>query len=662
MKMNRLRISVLWSFVLLSACGGNSNSNSPSTQSSSIQMGGAIQGKTLALSQAVTTFAGSSSGSDGAGTAARFIAPGGITTDGTNLYVTDKDNTIRKIVIATGQVTTVAGTPGVYGSTDGVGTAASFYSPAGIVTDGLSLYVADSQNGTVRKIEIATGVVTTIAGNPRLHGGSFDGTGTAATFSLPIDLATDGINLYVRERGNTLAIRKIVIATGVVTTLSSNSTMFGSGITTDGTTLYIADAPAIRKLNIATGIITTQSTNPYVVNPSGMTTDGTDIYFVDSFEYKIRKMALATGLVTTLAGQTGVSGTADGTGIIANFLKPSGITSDGASLYIIDDRAIRKLVIATGEVTTLAGNMSAADDGVGKDARFHYPKGVTTDGLSLYTTDFGAIHQIVVNSGEVRTLAGSSGVFGTTDGIGVAARFGGSNNITTDGTNLYVTDNDTIRKVVIASGTVTTLVRIANPLSSGVTGTTAQPPGLFGITTDGENLFVTDIGGNTIRKVVIASGEATTIAGSIGVRGSTDGIGSAALFSSPKGITTDGKYLYVADNSNIRKIEVATGDVKTLAGRAGVYGSSDGTASAALFRMPRGVTTDGTYLYVTDSTTIRKIEISSGEVTTIAGNSAYGSIDAVGTMARFFGPADITTDGKSIFVVDAGSSVIRKVD
>ena len=102
-------------------------------------MGGSIQGKALSLSQSVTTFIGSSSGSDGTGTAARFIAPDGITTDGTNLYVTDKDNTIRKVVIASGEVTTLAGTPGVYGSADGTGAAASFYFPAGIVAVGTNL-------------------------------------------------------------------------------------------------------------------------------------------------------------------------------------------------------------------------------------------------------------------------------------------------------------------------------------------------------------------------------------------------------------------------------------------------------------------------------------------------------------------------------------------
>jgi len=89
------------------------------------------------------------------GTAARFSAPNGITTDGTNLYVTDTGNsTIRKIVISTGVVTTLAGSSaGSSGSTDGTGTSARFYSPYGITTDGTNLYVADTFNHTIRKIQ-----------------------------------------------------------------------------------------------------------------------------------------------------------------------------------------------------------------------------------------------------------------------------------------------------------------------------------------------------------------------------------------------------------------------------------------------------------------------------------------------------------------------------
>ena len=112
---------------------------------------------------------------------------------------------IRKIVISTGAVTTVAGT-GSSGWTNGTGTSASFSYPFGITTDGTNLYVADSSNHLIRKIVISTGVVTTLAGTG--SSGSANGTGTSASFSNPRGITTDGTNLYVADTGNHL-IRQI---------------------------------------------------------------------------------------------------------------------------------------------------------------------------------------------------------------------------------------------------------------------------------------------------------------------------------------------------------------------------------------------------------------------------------------------------------------------
>jgi len=156
----------------------------------------------------VTTVAGtgSSGSANGTGTSASFNNPSGITTDGTNQYVADQRNhLIRKIVISTGAVTTVAGTES-YGSSNGTGTAASFYYPYGITTDGTNLYVADTNNHLIRKIVISTGVVTTLAGTGST--GSANGTGTSASFNNPRGITTDGTNLYVADYSNH-RIRKI---------------------------------------------------------------------------------------------------------------------------------------------------------------------------------------------------------------------------------------------------------------------------------------------------------------------------------------------------------------------------------------------------------------------------------------------------------------------
>src|SRR3990172_7594153 len=187
-------------------------------------MGGSIQGTPLNLSGIVTTFAGPAQwtmSADDTGSAAGFYEPYGVVSDGTNLFVTDYQNhTIRKIVIATGQVTTFAGMAGVPGSDNGTGSTSRFFLPSDITTDGVNLYVTDSGNHTIRKIEISTGAVSTLAGMAGTAG-SADGTGSAARFNSPFGITTDLTNLYVTDSGNH-TIRQIVIGTGAVTTLAGS--------------------------------------------------------------------------------------------------------------------------------------------------------------------------------------------------------------------------------------------------------------------------------------------------------------------------------------------------------------------------------------------------------------------------------------------------------
>ena len=162
------------------------------------------------------------------------------------------------------------------------------------------------------------------------------------------------------------------------------------------------------------------------------------------------------------------------------------------------------------------------------------------------------------DSESVTTLAGTTLTSGSTDATGTNAKFHSSHAITTDGTNLYVADggNNRIRKIVISSGVVTTIAGSSQG-STDATGTNAEFYSPTGITTDGTNLYVSDYNNSTIRQIVISSGVVTTLAGTVGTPGSTDATGTSARFNNPKGITTDGTNLYVAErgNSMIRKIE-----------------------------------------------------------------------------------------------------------
>jgi sugar lactone lactonase YvrE len=260
-------------------------------------------------------------------------------------------------------LTTIAGKAGIWGSSDGAGAAALFYYPRGIATDGANLYVADSSNHTIRKIAISTGEVTTLAGSAGASGSS-DGVGTAARFYYPCGITTDGANLYVADTSNH-TIRKIGISTGFVTTLAGTEEISG----------YRDGAGTLARFFF----------------PYGITTDGADLYVADSSNHTIRKIAISTGVVTTFAGTADVPGNSNGTGQMARFCYPRGIETDGTNLYVADtgNHTIRRIAISTREVTTLAGSAGyeGSDDGTGDTARFYFPSGVTTDGAKIYVAD-----------------------------------------------------------------------------------------------------------------------------------------------------------------------------------------------------------------------------------------------------------------------------------
>jgi sugar lactone lactonase YvrE len=290
---------------------------------------------------------------------------------------------------------------------------------------------------------------------------------------------------------------------------------------------------------------------------------------------------------------------------------PQGITTDGINVYISDSDAnvIRKMVIATGVMSVLAGSGEASsDNGVGINASFRRPQGITTDGSNLYVADtYGnTIRKIVLSTGMVTTLAGLPGRAGSFDDKGSEARFFNPRGITTDGKNLYVTDtrNHTIRMIEIASGKVTTLAGVVGKIGyeDGV-GIMASFNGPVGITTDGTNLYVADTSNNIIRKIVIATKEVSTLAGKVGGFGQNDGPGAGASFTGPFGVTTDGTYLYVADtfDNAIRRVDIATGMVISLAGKATVTGRADGIGAAASFARPANLVNDGKQLYVLDT-------------------------------------------------------------
>lgn len=316
----------------------------------------------------------------------------------------------------------------------------------------------------------------------------------------------------------------------------------------------------------------------------------------------------------------------------------------------------------TGVVTTFAGSTAGTNDGTGTGAQFNSVTGLTSDGTNLYAVDGNRIRKIVIATGVVTTLAGTT-TAGSTDATGTSASFNAPFGLTTDGTYLYIADafNYKIRRLTISTGVVTTFAGGTQGYLD-ATGATAQFDRPYGIFSDNTNLYVTDTWNNKIRKIVISSTAVTTLAGA--GPGNVDGTGTGATFNTPRSLTADTSgNLIIGDYANcrIRKLNITSTVVSLIAGTTvGAY--ADGTGSAASFSNPQGITSDGTYAYVADSSNnrIRKVHISTGVVTTLAGSGTATNVDGTGAGASFSGPTGITTDGKSLFV---GAGVqIRKID
>jgi len=310
---------------------------------------------------------------------------------------------------------------------------------------------------------------------------------------------------------------------------------------------------------------------------------------------------------------------------------PVSVARDTAgNLFVADASAnvIRKVTPA-GAVSIFAGTAGSAgsQDGTGAAARFNQPGGLAFDAAgNLHVADTGnALIRRITPAGVVTTLAGDASLRGNVDGTGGAARFNHPAGIAFDAAgNAYVSDTftHTVRKVTSA-GAVTTLAG-ANGVSGAVDGPGAQarfnnPSGLA-VAADG-TIYVADTNNQTIRKIA-ADGTVTTLAGLAGVAGSSDGTGSFALFSQPTSLAVDaGGTLYVADTGNalIRRVTPA-GAVTLVAGVPGIAGFADGVGLDALFDQPRGLALEGTGALVvadTGNAALRKVAANAA-VTTLA--------------------------------------------
>jgi len=620
------------------------------------------------LEPSVTALAGTVHGPnnvDGAAGTALFSFPVGASIDNAGtVYLADFANhTIRKIA-TDGSVTTLAGTPGIQGLQNGPGATAVFNSPhdTAVQPDGSVVYVADYANQRIRAVA-ADGTVTTLAGSGA-QGGA-DGPVATASFDLPRGLALSGPNiLYVAEL-NGRRIREINLQTGTVDTVA------GTGVAGN------ADGAALAA--------TFASPADIAVDPGADLTVATDdtIYIADANNNAVRMLSRTSGQVTTLVGQFG---SADGAAATAGFTLPMGVALiNNTDLFVTDsgNHTIRRINLGVANtdptyVVTVAGTVGAAGmaDGVGAAGRFFLPYGIVSNGLDrLVVVNFGnnVVSNIAVTPGPVyttTTLSGGASTRGYADGTGPAAKFNYPRGVArASNGDVYVADsvNQVVRKVSPAGEVTTVAGTFGRPgVTDGTPGNplTAQLNYPSGVAVDGAGVvYIADAGSSRIRKV--ANGTVTTIANG----------GPIAM---PRALVVNaaGTALYVASvgNSTIVRIDLSNNAATVVAG-TGARGPAVGNRLTGQFDGAAGLVLDeaNNRLYAADTGNhdIRVVNLASAApdtdpayLTVLAGNLAIpGTQDGVGTTARFITPVGLALEGTTtLYVADYGGHTIRRVD
>ena len=278
----------------------------------------------------------------GPATSAELKGPQGVSVDSAgNLYIADYGNSrIRKVNAATGVITTVAGNgSGVYSGDGGPATSAGFVAPGEVIVDSAgNLYITDYNGCRIRKVTAGTGVITTVAGNGTVGYSGDGGPATSAAFHYPGGVGIDSAgNLYIADQYND-RIRKVSATTGIITTVAGNGTQGYSG---DG-------GPATSAELYYPGTIAIDSAN--------------NVYFSDQFNNRIRKIDAKTQVISTLAGTGPSAYSGDGGAATRAKLGGAlGISLDSAGDIIIADfgnNRIRKVDVSQSALT-----YPTADDG-----------------------------------------------------------------------------------------------------------------------------------------------------------------------------------------------------------------------------------------------------------------------------------------------------------
>jgi len=614
-----------------------------------------------AVAGSITTVAGSAGGGPALAVAQ---VPDAVAVHGAFIYVADYfSHVVWRLDTATGEEVVVAGTGGgtSFGGDGGPATAAQLGFPLGVAVDAAgNLAIADQSNDRIRLVNATTGVITTVAGKESSGFSGDGGPATAAELYLPAGVTFGAAgDLFIADQQNN-RIRRVDATAGIITTVAGNGS---AGFSGDG------------------GLATAAQLNA----PSGVAFDAAqNLFIADRFNSRIRRVDAATGTITTVAGDgTFGFGGDGGPATAAQLNYPYSVGVDAAGNVLIPDTTnerLRRIDARTGIITTIAGNGTpsfSGDGGPATTAQIGFVPGVAVDPAgNLFITDHNAqrIRRVDAATGIITTVAGNGTAgFGGDDGPATAAQLTDPSGIALDASgNLFIADRLRVRRVEASTGVITTIAGNGNCCFSG-DGGPATAAGLdycLNVAVDiAGNVFTAEPCNNhRVRRVDATTGIITTVAGN-GVQGFSGdgGPATAAELGSPVAVAVDAAgNVLIADTFRVRRVDATSGIITTIAGN-GMFppDSGDGGPATDAQLAAVGLAFDAAgNLFIADADRIRRIDANTGIISTVAGTGirGYSGDGGPAIAAQLYEPLGLAFDtAGNLFVADAWNYRVRRV-
>jgi hypothetical protein len=670
-------------------------------------------------------------------TSAMLNQPNGVAVDGSgNVFISDWHNSrIREVVKATGNIVTFAGTGSAGFSGDGgPATSAMVNYPGGVGVDASgNVFIADSSNERIREVAIATGVITTVAGSGTMGFGGDGGPATSAAMNLPYAVAADGHdNLFIADSNNN-RVREVVVwnnptigafsvpawtvsqpgysssasiigATAPYSNLSATGLPPGVTAALSGSTITLSGTPTSTGTygNVTVGIQdasgnTATSTFSITINAQPVLGTLAPTQWTAEVSGYTGAIPVSGGTAPlTVVSQAnlppGLSAAISGTNIVFSGIPTTPGTYSNVQLTVQDAAgaatggtfSITISAPAPGSILTVAGTGTAGysgDGGAANLAMLYHPNAVAVDASgNVFIADYtnNRVREIIKATGQIITVAGNGYPgYGGDGGPATAAKLLAPAGLAIDASgNLFIADlyNYRIREVVKATGNIITVAGNGSTTDSGDGGPAAlaglASPAAIAMDASG-NLFIAEYS-SRVREVIAATGTIVTVAGT-GMPGYSgdNGPATAAMLNSPYGVAVDAHgNLFIADSNNdrIREVVQATGNIITIGGTglAG-YSGDGGPATAAKLFSPDGLMVDAngdvliadTYNY-----RIRAILAYSGNIITIAGTgtNGYSGDGGPATSAKLSLSYGLAMDGSgNLFIADQWNNAVREV-